>query len=54
MSELPEMIQTLLDPDAYPDKTTKVELIQTQISYVFIVGDYVYKIKKPVDFGFLD
>ncbi|MGD9143392.1 MAG: phosphotransferase, partial [Dehalococcoidia bacterium] len=26
----------------------------TQISYVFIADDLVYKIKKPVDFGFLD
>jgi uncharacterized protein len=31
-----------------------VEIVQTQISYVFIAGEYVYKIKKPVDMGFLD
>ncbi len=28
--------------------------MQTHISYVLLAGDYVYKIKKPVDFGFLD
>jgi len=28
--------------------------VQTHISYVLLAGDYVYKIKKPVDFGFLD
>jgi len=54
MPELPELIQALLEPEAYPSPPRKVELVQTQMSYVFIAGDYVYKIKKPVDFGFLD
>ncbi len=54
MSELPELIQALLDPKAYPHHPRKVELTQTQMSYVFLTDDYVYKIKKPVDFGFLD
>jgi aminoglycoside phosphotransferase family enzyme len=54
MSELPELIQALLDPKAYPDPPPKVELAQTQISYLFFAGKYVYKIKKPVDMGFLD
>jgi aminoglycoside phosphotransferase family enzyme len=54
MSELPELIQALLDPEAYPEPPQHVELVQTQISYVFLAGDYVYKIKKPVDMGFLD
>ncbi len=54
MSELPELIKALLDPQAYPDSPQKVELIQTQISYIFLAGEYVYKIKKPVDMGFLD
>ncbi|MHB8105673.1 MAG: hypothetical protein ACYDG5_09100 [Dehalococcoidales bacterium] len=54
MAELPELIKSLLDPKAYPDRTPKVELVQTQISYVFLAGEYVYKIKKPVDMGFLD
>jgi aminoglycoside phosphotransferase family enzyme len=54
MSELPELIQALLDPKAYPEPPPRVELMQTQISYVFLAGDYVYKIKKPVDMGFLD
>jgi aminoglycoside phosphotransferase family enzyme/predicted kinase len=31
-----------------------VELVQTHVSFVLLAGDYVYKIKKPVDFGFLD
>ncbi|UCG69566.1 MAG: hypothetical protein JSV09_00640, partial [Thermoplasmata archaeon] len=30
------------------------EMLQTHISYIFITDDYVYKVKKPVNFGFLD
>jgi aminoglycoside phosphotransferase family enzyme len=54
MSELPELIQALLDPRAYPDPPARVEMRQTQISYVFLTRNHVYKIKKPVDMGFLD
>ena len=54
MSKLPELIQALLDPKAYPEPPEQVEMVQTQISYVFLAGEYVYKVKKPVDMGFLD
>jgi aminoglycoside phosphotransferase family enzyme len=54
MSELPELIQGLLDPRAYPDIPEQVELVQTQISCVFLAGEFVYKVKKPVEMGFLD
>jgi uncharacterized protein len=54
MSELPALIQALLGPTAYPQPPQRVELVQTQISYVFLADDSVYKIKKPVDMGFLD
>jgi aminoglycoside phosphotransferase family enzyme len=54
MSELPELVKALLEPRAYSEPPPQVELVQTQISYVFLAGDLVYKIKKPVDFGFLD
>ena len=47
-------MKTLLSPSAYPHPVDKVRQIQTHISWVFLAGDYVYKIKKPVDFGFLD
>jgi hypothetical protein len=43
-----------MSKDAYPEPTDSVELIQTHISYVFLADAYVYKIKKPVNFGFLD
>lgn len=53
-TDLPPVIQALLRPDAYPHPTGRIKLVQTHISYVLLAGDFVYKIKKPVDFGFLD
>jgi len=54
MTQLPEMVKALLDPKAYPDKSQDIELAQTQMSFVFLTDDYVYKVKKPVNLGFLD
>jgi len=54
MPQFPELIQALLDPRIYPDSPPKVELVQTQMSFVFLAGDYVYKVKKPVNLGYLD
>src|SRR5690348_3947700 len=52
---LPPLIQQMLQPGFYPHAVTEpIELIQTHISYVLLTGDYVYKLKKPVNFGFLD
>jgi aminoglycoside phosphotransferase family enzyme/gluconate kinase len=38
----------------YPLPRDPVQLIQTHVSYVLLTGDFAYKIKKPVNFGFLD
>lgn len=51
---LPPHIETLLSPEAYPFAVDHVELRQTHISYLFLAGDLVYKVKKPLDLGFLD
>jgi aminoglycoside phosphotransferase family enzyme len=48
------MIEDLLNPASLPDQTKSVTLVQTHISLVFIADDFVYKVKKPADFGFLD
>lgn len=48
------MIRDLLRPEALPDATRKVSLVQTHISLVLVADRFVYKIKKPVNFGFLD
>ena len=49
-----KLIEDLLRPEAYPHRPGEIELRQTHISWVFLAGELVYKIKKPVDFGFLD
>jgi aminoglycoside phosphotransferase family enzyme len=54
MSPLPELVQALLNPKVYPEPAKRVELMQTQMSFVFLVGNYVYKVKKPVNLGYLD
>ncbi len=46
--------QDLTDPAMYPEPTTKVEMCETHISLVFLTDQYVYKIKKPIDLGFVD
>ncbi|MGV1100620.1 hypothetical protein ACUUL3_14585 [Thiovibrio sp. JS02] len=53
-ANLPAFIRFLLTSEAYPHPAPEVKLIQTHISYVLLAGDFVYKIKKPVDFGFLN
>lgn len=50
----PFTIAELQDPRAYLHAVTSVRVIQTHISWVCLAGDFAYKIKKPVDFGFLD
>ena len=50
----PLLIQSLLRPDVYDHAVTEIQLIETHISWVILTGGYAYKIKKPVDLGFLD
>ena len=52
---LPSLIQQMLQPDFYPHPVQEpIQLLQTHISYVFLTGEYAYKVKKPTNFGFLD
>jgi aminoglycoside phosphotransferase family enzyme len=44
----------LLNPEVYPDHPKNVGFTETHISLLFFTGNHVYKLKKPVDFGFLD
>ena len=48
------MIAALLDAAVYDHPVGEIRLVETHISWVILTGDYVYKIKKPVDLGFLD
>lgn len=49
-----ELIQNLLQAERYPHPCHHMELIETHISWIILTGDYAYKIKKPVNLGFLD
>jgi uncharacterized protein len=54
-ANIPELIQQMLLPDFYPHPVTlPIKLMQTHASWVLITGDFVYKLKKSVNFGFLD
>jgi aminoglycoside phosphotransferase family enzyme/predicted kinase len=50
----PPLISAMTEAGFYPHRPSQVELRQTHISYVFLAGDYVYKVKKAVRFAFLD
>jgi uncharacterized protein len=49
-----QFLKSLLIPEAYPEPTFSVRLLQTHVSFLFVTDNFVYKIKKPVDFGFLN
>jgi uncharacterized protein len=44
----------LMQSEVYPHPTARLQLHETHISWVILAGPYAYKVKKPVDFGFLD
>ena len=41
-------------PSAYPYPVKDVQVVETHISWVFLAGPFAYKVKKPVNFGFVD
>ena len=47
-------VARLLNPACYPHPVCGVRLLETHISWVLLTGDYAYKIKKPVNLGFVD
>jgi len=50
----PTLLERMLDPGFYPRPTFRIEHLQTHISHIFLTQDRAYKVKKPVNFGFLD
>ena len=48
------LIERLAAPACYPHAVSKVRVIETHISWVLLTGEFAYKIKKPLDLGFLD
>ncbi len=49
-----KLLESMSVPEFYAHRPETVEVVQTHISFIFIAGDIVYKVKKCVDFGFLD
>ena len=49
-----ELLSALTQTKIYPHECAEIEILETHISWVILTGKYAYKIKKPVDFGFLD
>ncbi|MDE3735605.1 AAA family ATPase [Pseudomonas resinovorans] len=48
------LLAALQNPALYPHAVDGFQVIETHISWVLLTGSYVYKVKKPVNFGFLD
>lgn len=48
------LIEALRDPRCYPHPVDRLHVVETHISWIVLTGPYAYKIKKPVNLGFLD
>jgi uncharacterized protein len=49
-----DLVRALHEPACYPHPVQRIEHIETHISDVFLTGEFAYKLKKPLDLGFLD
>jgi aminoglycoside phosphotransferase family enzyme len=49
-----QVVEALMKPEAYDEDPGQIELVQTHISFVFLTKNFVYKVKKAVNLGFLD
>jgi aminoglycoside phosphotransferase family enzyme/predicted kinase len=49
-----DLISSLCNKECYFHETGKIEVIETHISWILLTGEFAYKIKKPVNLGFLD
>jgi hypothetical protein len=52
--QLDDRVSDLLRPDAFSHPARDIRLIETHISWIILAGDFAYKLRKPVNFGFLD
>ena len=48
------LVAALQNSQIYPKKPADTKLVQTHISAIFFAGEHVYKVKKAVNFSFLD
>ena len=54
LTDSQKLVKALGNPDLYEHPVGDISIIETHISWVILTGHYAYKIKKPVDFGFVD
>ena len=55
MTNISALIEQMQEPEFYSHPIAEpIKLVQTHVSYVVLTGEYAYKIKKAVNFGFLD
>ncbi|MCP4430076.1 MAG: hypothetical protein GY806_03770, partial [Gammaproteobacteria bacterium] len=48
------LVEALQNPDLYEHPVASFSILETHISWIILTGKYAYKIKKTVDFGFVD
>ena len=48
------IFEKLKNPEFYRSNVDSIDVLQTHISFIVLTGKYAYKIKKSVNFGFLD
>lgn len=49
-----QVVEALLKPEAYDEEVGRIELTKTHISFIFMIENFAYKVKKAVNLGFLD
>ena len=54
MIDQKQVLEALMTPEAYDEDPGSIELYQTHISFIFLTARFAYKVKKAVNFGFLD
>jgi len=54
MSSTDTLVHALLRPSTWPQADGEPQLLETHISWVILIGEYAYKIKKPLKLEFLD
>ena len=48
------LVHALARPEAFPHVVDAIEILETHISWIILTGRYAYKVKKPLNLGFLD
>ena len=48
------LVSRMLDAAAYPHPAADLQMIETHLSWVFLAGEFAYKVRKPVKLDFVD